>query len=212
MTKPTFFKPYPTLSDNQAYNRLFCDDLSLYRASPEEYGGEDWKQLLGPRPGLEQLQRLAEQEDLPARLRILAFNSLLKKGSQPARRELLGFILEGGVDDGLETLAAYTDYSLIFIEPGGRQHLWDVSQPPRRDRLIKCFSSATALAAQLKPTDQPRFSPPFSGMARVTLLLSDGRYFGQGPGHHLTKDPLSGPLIKQANSLLTELLNSRTKS
>jgi hypothetical protein len=206
MSKPIFFKPYQKEALDLEYNRLFGDDLKLYRQSPEEFAGEAWQSLLTPRPKLEAIRRLAEQEDLPARLRILAFGYLLKKGQPAARQELLGFILEAGVDDGLDSLALYTDYSLVYISSQGVLQRWTNSLPANNPAMVKCFSAAAALAERLKPTDQPRFAPPFAGMARITLLLSDGRYFGQGPSNNLSKDNLSGPVIKQANQILARRL------
>jgi hypothetical protein len=206
MTKPTYFKPYQKASSDLEYNRLFCEDRSLYRLQPGEFEGEHWQRLMTPRPAASLVHELAGQDDLPARLRILAFNYLLKKGQKPTRQELLGFILEAGEEDGLETLAAYTDYSVVYINSQGETKQWQADQPAIRRQLIDCFTRAAALAERLRPTDLPRFIPPFKGLARITLLLSDGRYFGQGPGHDLGKDPLSGPLIRQANNLLANLV------
>jgi hypothetical protein len=99
MTKPVYFKPYQKETIDLEYNRLFCDDLSLYRNQPEKFQGEDWRTLLTARPKLEAVRSVVVQHDLPARLRILAFNYLVKKGETTAGKELLGVILEAGVDE-----------------------------------------------------------------------------------------------------------------
>ncbi len=206
MTKPVYFKPYQKEDIDLAYNRLFCDDLNLYQSQPEAFPGDNWKSMLSSRPKLKSVRMTAQQPELPARLRILAFNYLLKKGELPVKKELLGVILEAGVDDGLETLAAYTDYSVAYIDSRGGIKTWATLETGIRERLVNYFASAATLAEQLRPSDKPRFPPPFAGMARITLLLSDGRYFGQGPGNNLTRDVISGPLIRQADHWLANLL------
>jgi hypothetical protein len=206
MTKQVYFKPYRKDKIDLEYNRFFCDDRALYRNEPEKFAGDLWKTVLSPRPKLETIQRTAQQNDLPARLRILAFNYLAKKGEVPQAKELLGVILEAGVDDGLETLAAYTDYQVDYIDSHSNMRHWDATKLDLRRRLVNYFVSAASLVEQLRPSDKPRFPPTFAGMARITLLVSDGLYFGQGPVNNLTKDELSGPIIRQANNLLANLI------
>lgn len=206
MTKQVYFKPYRKETIDLEYNRLFCDDPALYRHEPGMFTEEIWKTVLSLRPKLEAVRLAAQQNDLPARLRILAFNYLAKKGEAPQAKELLGVILEAGVDDGLETLAAYTDYQVDYIDSHGDIRHWDAAKMGLRQRLVNYFISAATLVEQLRPSDKPRFPPTFAGMARITLLVSDGRYFGQGPSNNLTKDELSGPIIRQANNLLANLI------
>jgi hypothetical protein len=206
MTKPVYFKPYQKEAIDLEYNLLFCDNLVLYRNQTEKFQAESWKTLLTARPKLEAVRNLARRSDVPARLRLLAFNYLAKKGETPARKELLGVILEGGVDDGLETLAAYTDNQVIYIDSHGIMQRWEAAKLGFQARLVNYFVSAAALVEQLRPSDKPRFPPTFAGMARITLLVSDGLYFGQGPGNQLTKDEMSGPIIRQANNLLANLI------
>jgi hypothetical protein len=209
MTKRVHFKPYQKEAADQEYNLLFCDSLTLYREQKEKFPGENWKTLLTPRPKLEAVRDLAGQSALPARLRILAFNYLNQKGVTPASKELLAVILEAGVDEGLETLAAYTDYRVIYIDSHGSVQQWEAAQMGFQERLVNYFVSAAALVEQLRPSDKARFPPPFAGMARITLLVSDGLYFGQGAANQLTKDAMSGPIIRQANHLLANLIANK---
>jgi hypothetical protein len=206
MTKPGYFKPYQKEDIDLEYNSLFCDNVSLYRGRSAEFTGEGWHSVLTLRPEIEAVRGAAQQKNLPARLRILAYNYLAQKGETAPGKELLGVILEGGVDDGLETLAIYTDYQVIYIDSHGVKKQWDAAKLGFQRKLVDYFVSSAALAEQLLPSDKPRFPPTFAGMARITLLLSDGRYFGQGPGNNLSKDEMSGPIIRQANNLLANLI------
>jgi hypothetical protein len=206
MTRSSLYTPYRIADLDLEYNRLFCDNIKLFRQSRAQYTTPEWQSLFAQRPNLETILEISSNSDLPAQLRILAFNYLLAKNCSPHQKELLGCIIEAGEKDGLDTLAAYTDYHMVYIDSTGHKKEWSNLKSPKREALISLFRSCADLAAHLKPTDQPRFVPPFAGMVRITLLLSDGRYFGQGPANHLSKDELSGPLIRKAKRLLAELL------
>jgi hypothetical protein len=39
-------------------------------------------------------------------------------------------------------------------------------------------------------------------MVRITFLVSDGLYFGEGPANIFFKDPMAGPVLNAATQLL----------
>jgi hypothetical protein len=206
LLKKVFFKPYNTDSSNLAYNRLFCDDIKLYKDTEHDFPGDAWQRLLQKRLTQKSASQLASEQNLPARLRILAFNYLLAKGSLPSKKELLGVIVEAGIETGLETLAVYTDKSLVYINEEGTGRELQAGERELPERFLRFFAASAALGEQLQPSPLTRFPAVFPGMARITLLISDGRYFGQGPSNVLSKDKMSGPIIRQAADLLTELI------
>ena len=205
MIKKVFFKPYAQDFSNLAYNRLFCDDLNLYKTATEEFPGDAWRRFITKRLTSKAALEFALDQTLPARLRILAFNYLINKGHTAAKKELLGVVLEAGVDRGLETLAIYTDKSLSYINEEDTIINLAAAEGELQERFLRFFAASAALGEQLKPSDLPRFPATFPGMARITLLISDGRYFGQGPANVLSKDKMSGPIIRQATDLLANL-------
>jgi hypothetical protein len=205
MIKKVFFKPYSLDSANLAYNQLFCDDLNLYKAEFEKLPGSGWQRFLAKRLTQKSALEFASDQTLPARLRMLAFNYLLSKGSVPAKKELLGVVLEAGIDTGLEILAIFTDRTLLYIDETGTIKNFSAGESRLQDKFLRFFAVSAALGEQLKPSDLPRFPATFPGMARITLLISDGRYFGQGPSNVLSKDKMSGPIIRQANDLLANM-------
>jgi hypothetical protein len=206
MTKPVFFKPYHDEQADLEYNLLFCDNLQLYRQQSVRFVGEEWQSVLAFRPKRDNLHSIVLKGEAPARAKILSYNYLKAKGINFEKKELLGVILEAGVDTGLETLAAYTDAGAIYIDSSAKILRWQAGQTRIQNELASYFAASVKLAEQLKPSDHLRFPPPFAGMARITVLLSDGLYFGQGPSNNLTKDSLSGPLIRQANQWLSKLM------
>ena len=59
---------------------------------------------------------------------------------------------------------------------------------------------------RIGPWDQDRLAPPGENQVRMTFLVSDGLYFGQGPFDVLENDTIGGPVIAKATSLLEALI------
>ena len=102
----TAYTPYRDSSTNTIYNLLFGDDLALFKASHKGSVEGPWKTLFAQPADREGLQALAANATEEARLRILASNALRKLSVPTQRKELLGVIVEVGLDSGLDTLAA----------------------------------------------------------------------------------------------------------
>jgi hypothetical protein len=71
--------------------------------------------------------------------------------------------------------------------------------------------AAAEAVAKIGPWDQPRRPPPVEGNVRLTFLVSDGLYFGEGPFSVIQEDPIGGPVLAAASELLTEIVNATTK-
>ena len=67
------------------------------------------------------------------------------------------------------------------------------------------------MVQQIGPWDQPRLAPPTAGNARLTFLVSDGLYFGQGPMNVLQADAKGGPVLREAGALLTAVVDLSLK-
>jgi hypothetical protein len=72
------------------------------------------------------------------------------------------------------------------------------------------FSAAYTLVEQIGPWEGERRPPPTAGNARLTFLVSDGLYFGEGPFDVLARDPMGGPVIDRAAKLMTFLIDNAT--
>ncbi len=49
------------------------------------------------------------------------------------------------------------------------------------------------------------------GNIRMTFLVSDGLYFGEGPMAAIQQDPMASPLIAAATQLLVKVVKETTK-
>ena len=107
--------PYESDATNAIYDLLFCDDLELYRAKFEGEPEGPWKVIFAQPPSTDALRALATSSSVESRVRLLAFNALGQTAARAQKKELLGVVIEVGLDDGLDTLAAYRDLSARYI-------------------------------------------------------------------------------------------------
>ena len=199
------YAPYPDAAINTIYNLLFCDDLALAEANYAAIGAGPWKILLATPADQNALKALAADTAQEARVRVLAYNALRKLSVAPQKKELLAIIVEVGLKEGLETLAAYRDGQATYIDKFGQTTAWQTPGREIRAGIDKLFRAGEAVVAQTGPWDKSRLVPPPQGVVRITLLVSDGLYFGHGPIAVLQRDPIGGPVITIAAELLTLL-------
>jgi hypothetical protein len=164
---------------NLIYNLLFCDNLKLYR---ENFKGEmvsPWVELFSETK--ENLQKIISDPKWESRVIILAYNELRRLGAKAQRKELFGVIVEVGMDNGLDTLAVYSDYTARYINYTEKMIIRDgTTDTAINDKIAELFQKAQQLVSKIGPWDKERLPPPKRGDARITFLVSDGLYFGQG--------------------------------
>jgi hypothetical protein len=56
--------------------------------------------------------------------------------------------------------------------------------------------------AQIGPWDQPRKPPPITGNVRLTFLVTDGLYFGEGPINVLFTDARATDTLAAATEFM----------
>ncbi len=200
------YSPYRDEATNTIYNLLFCDDIELYKA--KHRGAIDdgpWKTVFATPGDKKSLEALALNTSEETRLRVLANNALRKMSIAPRRKELLGVIIEVGLDGGLDTLAAYQDGRARYINQSGKIIIWETNEPQIDNKIKNLFRAAETVVEKIGPWDKARLAPPAAGMIRLTFLVSDGLYFGQGPMSVLQRDPLGGQVVAAATELIVAL-------
>lgn len=199
------YAPYQDQATNTIYSLLFCDDLGLYKATYTGPIEGPWQVLFSNPVNVKGLQALANSPTAETRLRILAFNALKQKNVAPKKKELLGVIIEVGLEHGLDTLAAYKDLRVRYINQSGKMIIWETRKPVIDTKIRKLFMEAQPIIEKIGPWDKPRLAPPPAGKMRLTFLVNDGLYFGEGTMRELGRSPLAGPVVTAATELLFEL-------
>lgn len=188
---------------DQIYELLFCDDLERYRGDTSAY---PWSVLFTSPPNAPDLQRLINDDEVETRARILASNLLRKLGKPDEDKQLFGVIVEVGVEEGLDTLAAYEDGTARYINYTGSMIVWDTRTNESDELVVDLFAAARDVVAQIGPWDAARLNRPKEENVRLSFLVSDGLYFGEGPFEALVRDPIGGPVIAAATKLMQFLV------
>ena len=199
-------KPYHDAGLNKIYGLLFCDSADLYKSDTQP-AGYPWNILLADNPDLDKLQAITVDETVETRPRILAYNLLLAKGFPVHAKELLGVIIEVAVGDGLDVVAAFSDGTCRYLNHSEKVLVWDTQTDKSNQLVSQLFSDSMNVVNRIGPWDQGRTSYPTEGMIKLSFLVSDGLYFGQGPFGALQNDPMAGPVINSAVQLMTYLID-----
>lgn len=205
-----FHRPYAEESTNILYNLLFCDDLGLYRkhASPDAVYPFDV--VLSDDPAAGELEAIARDLTTDPRTRLLAFNRLRAKGLAKPGKELLGVVVEVGLDLGLDALGVFPNGAARYFNQSGRLVIWEGIDDPTVDALTRqLFEESLSIVNRIGPWDQPRRPQPPLGMTRITFLVSDGLYFGEGPTNTFFEDPLAKPALETATRLMQWITQHR---
>ncbi len=205
------FAPYHDAALDAIYNLLFCDDPNSFRASLSGEPSGVWKVLFSTPPDTIQLRRITNDQSEESRVRALAFRLLTNAGESVQRKELLGVVVEKPMSGGLDVLAVYRDYSVRYLNHSGKLLIWE-TRDAAIDRLInEVFEPAEKAILSIGPWEKPRLAPPVGQVTRITFLVSDSLYFGQGPTAVLERDSIGGPVVAAATKLLLALVQRSTK-
>jgi hypothetical protein len=195
------YAPYPNSATNEIYNLLFCDEPTAFKPGPGASPAAWQNVVFGEPPDRASLLALAGDAAQEGRVRYLAYARLRQIGQSVPTRVLLGVIVEVPLAGGLDVLAVFSEGGVRYLNQSGKLAVLDgvESLQPLVRRL---FTVSEAVVARVGPWDKPRRPPPAAGSIRLSLLVTDGLYFGEGPMSAMERDPMAGPVIKRATELL----------
>jgi hypothetical protein len=195
------YVPYGSDSANFMYNLLFCDDLASFKPKPDAKIAP-WQTTLFAEPlDLAALELLASDSSQEGRARYLAY-ALLRNAERPVPGKiLLGVIVEVGLPDGLDVLAAFSEGGVRYINKTGKLAMFE-GVPEIGPVVQEVLDAAQSVVAHTGPWPGARLAPPKIGNIRITFLVSDGLYFGQGPMTQMQQESMAAPLIQKATVLL----------
>jgi hypothetical protein len=200
------FTPYVDEVCNRNYNLLFCDRVEFFRSELGSVPAGIWDALLDKKVSIGKLWEIAEDPRLPSRARLLAYHRLRHVKQAVRHKHLLGVVVETGSDAGLDVLAAYRDGTVECIDSGERIVRID-SDPLIAASVRALLEAGESVVVRIGPWLEPRIAPPTAGMVRMSFLVSDGLYFGQGWLDVMRNDELANPIIT-ANDTLRHAVES----
>lgn len=191
-------RPIVPPAERALYDALFCD------ATPARGITATAAERLSSHSPIE-LRRLLDDTGAPSRLRLLAATELRRRGLPVSSRETLGVVVEVGMEEGVDVLAAYADGQVRYIAATGGVLAFE-DAPPRIAFLgRRLVAAGQPIVPLIAPNTGTRGAPPTPGQARLTLLTGQGRFTGDGPLDALRNDGLAGPLIEAAQTLLAAI-------
>ena len=206
------YAPYAGTNANFIYNLLFCDDPDAYRPL-EGKTPAPWQTLLfSERVDAGAVRALAEDTATESRVRALAYN-LLRANSQPIlKQELLGVIVEVGLEGGLDTIGVYADgISVRYINHSGKLAIFEDGGPAIAPVVARIIAASRARVANFLPREENRKPPPAKGHGRVTFLGSGGMCHSEGPITVVQRQLYFGEGLGTILAQTTELIQVITK-
>ena len=194
--------PYNDAALNVMYNQLFCDIPELYN---NQTAGYPWDVLFNNKSSHQQLLSLASDTTAESRIKLLAYNQLKTKGYPVDSKELLGVIIEVGLENGLDVVAAFKDGTARYINQSGKLIIWETKTDESKKLVDDLFAASLEVVSKIGAWDKARLPQPGKDQIRINFLVAEGLYFGQGPFEVLARDAMGGPVIHAAQQLLVFL-------
>lgn len=202
----TAIDPYTESSTNLIYNLLFCDNLNFYKENTPQPYTYPFDILFSETNSVTDLQKIIDDKNSDPRIKVLAYNRQLANGHNPNKKELLAVIVEVGLDDGLDVLASFNNGTARYINQTGKILIWETTTDKIANELTnELFLKSQDILNQIGAWDKPRKQQPTKGNGRITFLVSNGLYFGEGPIDVLFNDPMASPALTKATQLMKYL-------
>lgn len=202
----TAIDPYKDSSANHIYNLLFCDNINLYRENRQLPYAYPFDILFSEACSIADFQKIIDDNDSEPRIKILAYNRQLANGHKPNKKELLAVIVEVALEDGLDVLASFKNGTARYINQTEKILVWETTSDNVVNELTAIlFSESRGIVNQIGAWNKPRKPQPTKGNVRITFLVSDGLYFGEGPIAVLFNDPMAKPALEKATELMKYL-------
>lgn len=197
---------------NLIYELLFCDRVELFKENTAPPYIYPYDILFAENSSETSLQKIADEPNNDPRARVLACNLLLKQNVKPRKKVLFGVIIEIGLENGLDVLASFNNGTARYINQTGKILVWENTTDVKANELTaQLFQNSVAVVNKIGPWDKPRRIPPPKAMVRISFLVSDGLYFGEGPADMFFNDAMAGPVLATATELMAHLIAQCTE-
>lgn len=149
---------------------------------------------------------------LESRHYLQAWHFLRQHGQQPpaeVAKDVFGVVIEVGMPEGLDILAAYADLSARYLNHAGGGVIWDHPDDSLDLKITTLLDHAERITQKIGPWEKERPAPVGRDMLRLSMLTPSGLHIGQGPVAVLSSDPFSAPMFAAATQLLQALTEKR---
>jgi hypothetical protein len=154
------------------------------------------------------LQEILQMSGLESRHYLQAHHFMRELGYQmDQEKELLGVVVEVALPEGLDLLAAYSDYTARYYNFSGSGVVWERPNRSLDEDITQVLQAGQVILDRIGPWDGARPDAPKTGNVRINLLTSAGLHFGEGPMNLLMNDQLGGTMLQAAIRLMERLID-----
>jgi len=193
--------PYKEDSTNNIYELLFCD-YELYKNGAHNKETYPWNILFADVYDSKEVNSIIENNNTESRIKVLAYKAKAVNDEIIQSKDLLAVIVEVGLEEGLDVLASFRDGTARYINYSGKILVWENEDEISLELTKQLFDNSNRIVQQIGPWDEPRKPHPEKGIVRISFLVSDKLYFGEGPMSVLFNDQLAGPSLLAATHLM----------
>lgn len=189
--------PYAREDLNLVYNLLCCDDAGLFKTTDDAT-----RSLFADGTEPKVVRAIADDRDEESRVRMLAYNWLHENAQPVPPKETLGVVIEVPLEQGLDVLAAYADGTVRYINHMGSISVYESHPAEIAAQAKEIVETAQGMVRQQPVGTRRRQAPPSLGDVRLTALVSDGLYVGQGAFEAIATGKQTAPVLQGAQKLL----------
>ena len=146
-----------------------------------------------------------------SRVQLLAWTALRKLGHHPPpelAKQVLGVVVEVPVEDGLDLVAAYPEYSARYYNYSGAGVIWETPDARLNPQIDALLAAGQRVVDAIGPWEGDRPAPPIDGRVRLNMLTPSGLHFGEGPMDIFMRDAMAAPVIQAAFELMKALMEA----
>ena len=145
---------------------------------------------------------------LESRHYLQAWHSLRQIGVNPPAdkaKVVYGVVVEVGMQNGADIVAAYEDYTARYIHNTGAGVIWEHPNDSLDLKIKDLLDAGQAVANRIGPWEQERPAPPSKDNVRLNMLTPSGLHFGYGGFQSLHNEPMGRAILDPATALMLSL-------
>jgi len=158
---------------------------------------------------------LDKTESSESRQKYIAWKRLRELSVSPDEsiaKEVLGYVIEVGMDAGVDYLAVYADNSARYFNYSGKKAIYENANiDDLNDEIQHLIGVCGEMVKKLGVYNGKRRPPPAKNMVRVNFLTPSGLFFGEGPFSALANDDFSRDLIALSRSVMSKIVDVALK-
>ena len=201
----TSINPYKDSSANFIYNLVFCDNPDLYKEKTQPSNLYPYDILFAETSSITDLQKIIDDQNADPGIKVLAYNRQLATGYKPGKKELLGVIVEVGLDGGLDVLASFENGTARYINHTENVLILETTDDEAANKITNELFAFSEYCGSDRPLGQTQTTQFYERKCENHLSVSDGLYFGEGPINTLFNDPMVAPALAKATELMQYL-------